>query len=128
MLKIYSAYKNLFLLSHVSFMSSLRSYFLLFYEKNSENTTLIDLKTFNHSDYKMSKRVLYNKKKLASVNTSAVGLGNSTKLFFNENLTDCNNKLIATPNWKLKRASLIHSIFIRDGVVRITKSNHNKSK
>ena len=79
-------------------MSSLRSYFLLFYEKNSENTTLIDLKTFNHSDYKMSKRVLYNKKKLASVNTSAVGLGNSTKLFFNENLTDCNNKLTATLN------------------------------
>ena len=42
---------------------------------------------------KFSKRALYNKKKLASVNTSAVGLGNITKLFISENLTDSNNKL-----------------------------------
>ena len=67
---------------------------------------------------KFSERALYNKKKLASVNTSVVGLGNSTKLFIGENLTDYNHKLAFNCR-KLKRASLNHSIFTRDGVVHI---------
>ena len=43
--------------------------------------------------HKFNKRALYNKTKLASVNTSAVGLGNSIKPFIRENLTDYNSKL-----------------------------------
>ena len=76
---------------------------------------------------KFSRRGLYNKKKLASVNTSAVSLGNSTKFFISENLTDYNNKFAFTCR-KLKRASLIHNTFTRDGVVHIMKSNHGKSE
>ena len=56
---------------------------------------------------KFNKRALYNKKEYPSVNTSAVGFGNSTKLFIRENLPDCNNKL-AFKCRKLERASLIH--------------------
>ena len=44
---------------------------------------------------KFSERALYNKKKLASINTLVVGLGNSSKLFIGENLTDHNK------NWPL---------------------------
>ena len=43
---------------------------------------------------KLSKRALYNKTKLASINTSAVGLGNSTKRFISKNLMDYNYKLV----------------------------------
>ena len=39
----------------------------------------------------ISKRVLFNTKKLASINTSGVSLGNSTKLFIGENLTSYSN-------------------------------------
>ena len=67
----------------------------------------------------------HSKQKLASVNTSAAGLGNSTKLFIRENLTDYNNKL-AFKCGKLKSASLVHSTFTRDGVVHIMKSDHSK--
>ena len=44
-------------------------------------------------NHKFSKSVLYNKKKLVSVNTSAVGLRNSTKLLMSENLTNYDTKL-----------------------------------
>ena len=42
---------------------------------------------------KISKRALNNKKKVASVKTSAVRLRNSIKFFTSKNLTDYNNKL-----------------------------------
>ena len=67
---------------------------------------------------KLSKRALYNKTKLASINTSAVGLGNSTKRFISKNLMDYNYKLVFKCR-KIKRASLIYSTFTRDGVVHI---------
>ena len=76
---------------------------------------------------KFSKRALYNKKKLASVNTSAVGLGNITKLFISENLADSNNKL-AFKCRKLERACLIHNTFTRDGVVHVMKSDRGNSE
>ena len=82
---------------------------------------------FRLCNCKCSKRDLYNKKKLTSVNASAVGLGNSTKLFVSENLTDYNNKL-AFKYRKLKRVSLIHSTFTRVGVVHIMKSDRDKSE
>ena len=76
---------------------------------------------------KFSIRALYNKKKLASVSTSAVGRGNSTKLFISENLADYHNKLAFNCR-ELKRASSIHSTFTRDGIVHIMKSDRGKSK
>ena len=76
---------------------------------------------------KFSKRALYNKKKLACGNKSTAGLRNSTRLFISDNLTDYNNKLVFKCR-QLKRASLIHSLFARDGVVHIMKSDHSTSE
>ena len=76
---------------------------------------------------KFSKTALYNKKKLASVNTSAIGLGNSTKLFISENLTNYNNNL-AFKCRKLKRAFIILNPFTRDGLGHIIKSDNGKSE
>ena len=76
---------------------------------------------------KFSKRALYDKKKLASVNTSTAGLENSYKLFISENLADYSNKL-SFKCIKLKRPSLIHSAFTRDGLIHIIKSDRDKSK
>ena len=76
---------------------------------------------------KLSKRALYNKTKLASINTSAVGLGNSTKRFISKNLMDYNYKLVFKCR-KIKRASLIYSTFTRDGVVHIMKSDCGMSE
>ena len=42
---------------------------------------------------KIREKTFYSNKKLASVNTAAFGLGNSTKLFISENLKSNNNKI-----------------------------------
>lgn len=68
---------------------------------------------------------LYNNKKLASVKASIVDLGNSTKPFISENLTDCNHKFKCR---KPKSASLTPKTFTRDRVVHIMKSNRRKSE
>ena len=65
------------------------------------------------SNREKRKRGLYNKKKLALVNTSAAGLGNNTKLFISENLMDDNKKSAFTGR-KLKRLSLIQSTLKRN--------------
>lgn len=67
---------------------------------------------------------LYNNKKLASVNASIVDLGNSTKPFISENLTDYNHKFKCR---KPKSASLTPKTFTRDRVVHIMKSDRRKS-
>ena len=66
-------------------------------------------------------------KKLAAVNTSAVGLGNSTRLFISDKLTGYNNKL-AFECEKLKKAYLIHITFTTNCVVHKMKSHHGKSE
>ena len=100
-------------------------------------------------NHKISERALYNNMKSISFNTSAVVLGNNTKFFISKNLMNYNNKLglfyVITINsssartWqnnnkrafkcrKLKRAFLIHSTFIVDGVVHLMTSYHGNSK
>ena len=50
--------------------------------KNSKKTIV------GFCNRKLSKRAPYNKKKIVSVNTSAVGLVNNTKLFISQSPTD----------------------------------------
>lgn len=74
-----------------------------------------------------SVKVPFITKKLASVNKSAVGLGNNTKLCNNEKLTEYNNKL-AFKCRKIKMVFLIHSFFARDSVIYIKKRDGVKSE
>ena len=75
---------------------------------------------------KNSKRALYVKKKLASVNIASVGLRNNTKLVISENRTDYNSKLVFKRR-TFTVASLVHSTFTKDRAVHIMKCNRGKS-
>ena len=63
------------------------------------------------------KRTLVNRKKLRSFNSESIGLPN-VKLYFNENLTECNNTM-AFSSRKLKRAPLINSTYTLNGTAHI---------
>ena len=67
---------------------------------------------------KNCKKVLFNKKKLSSVDWSKEDFTQNTKIFANENLTPMNES-IAYNCRRLKCSGLIHGCFSRDDIVRI---------
>ena len=67
---------------------------------------------------KKSKKVLFNKKKLSSLDCSKHNFKQNTKIFASENLTPMNES-IAYRCRKLRCSGLIHGCFSRDGIVRI---------
>ena len=62
--------------------------------------------------------ILFNKKKLSSIDCSTHNFMQNTKIFANENLTPMNEP-IAYNCRKLKHSGLIHGCFSRDDIVRI---------
>ena len=66
---------------------------------------------------KNCKKVLFNMKKLSSIDNSKHNFMQNTKIFANENLTPMNES-IAYNCRKLKCSGLIHGCFSRDGIVR----------
>ena len=75
---------------------------------------------------KNCKKVLFNKKKLSSVDWSKEDFTQNTKIFANENLTPMNES-IAYNCRKLKRSGLIHGYFSRDGIIRIKRQENYRS-
>ena len=67
---------------------------------------------------KNCKKVLFNKKKLSSIDCSKQNFTQNTKIFANENLTPMNES-IAYNCRRLKCSGLIHGCFSRDDIVRI---------
>ena len=67
---------------------------------------------------KNCKKVLFNKKKLGSIDYSKHDFTRNTKVFASENLTPMNES-IACNCRELKHSGLIHDCFSRDGIVRI---------
>ena len=74
---------------------------------------------------KNCKQVLFNKKKLSSVDCSKHNFTQNTKIFANENLTPTNES-IAYNCRKLKCSGLIHGCFPRDGIVRIKRQEKDR--
>ena len=71
----------------------------------------------NRTNYK---KVLFNNKKLSSIDNSKHSFTLNTKIFANENLTPMNES-IAYNCIKLKWNGLTHGCFSRDGIVRIKR-------
>ena len=67
---------------------------------------------------KNCKKVLFNKKKLISIDCSKHSFTQNIKIFAHENLTPMNES-IAYNCRKLKRSGLIYGCFLRDDIVRI---------
>ena len=74
---------------------------------------------------KNCKKVLFNKKKLGSIDCSKHNFMQNTKIFVNENLTPMNES-IAYNCRKLKCSGLIHGCFSRDGTVRIKRQEKDR--
>ena len=74
---------------------------------------------------KNCKKVLFNKKKLSSIDCSKHNFTQNTKNFANENLTPLNES-IAYNCREMKRSGLIHGCFSRDGIVRIKRREKDK--
>ena len=74
---------------------------------------------------KNCKKVLFNKKKLSSIDCSKQNFTQNTKIFANENLTPMNES-IAYNCRKLKCSGLIHGCFPRDGIVRIKRQEKDR--
>ena len=69
------------------------------------------------------KKVLFNKKKLGSIDNSKHGFTQNTKIFANESLTRINES-IAYNCRKLNLNGLTHGCFSRDGIVRIKRQEN----
>ena len=89
--------------------------------KNNSKKTIV-----RFVNRKFSKQALYNRKRLATVDKSPIGLSN-TNIFVNENLTVINNK-IAFFCRGLKRDGKIMKTYTFDGIVHICKANTSKPK
>ena len=71
---------------------------------------------------KYCKKALLNRKNFIHINSETkYNFSHNNKIFINENLTKA-NKSIAFCGRKLKRANLIYSCYVREGVVHIKKS------
>ena len=71
---------------------------------------------------KYCKKALLNRKNFIHINSETkYNFSRNNKVFINENLTKA-NKSIAFCGRKLKRANLIYSSYVREGVVHIKKS------
>ena len=64
---------------------------------------------------KSCKKALLNKKKLSNINNGKFSFNGETKLFINENQTPMNES-IAFNCRKLKRSSIIHIYYTREGI------------
>ena len=89
--------------------------------KNNSKKTIV-----RFVNRKFSKQALYNRKRLATVDKSPIGLSNAN-IFVNENLTVINNK-IAFFCRGLKRDGKIMKTYTFDGIVHICKTNTSKTK
>lgn len=75
---------------------------------------------------KYCKKALLNRKNFRLIDTEAkYNFSRNNKIFINENLTKA-NETIAYCGRKLKRANLIHSCYVREGVVYIKNTEHSK--
>ena len=75
-------------------------------------------KTIVHIEQKIYKKVLFNKKKLRSIDNSKHNFMQNTEVFAKESLTPMNES-IAYNCRKLKCSGLIQGCFLRDCIVRI---------
>ena len=89
-------------------------------DKNKSKKTII-----RFVDRKHCRKILENKKELASSDFSKYNFPVSTKTFANENLT-FKNETLAFHGRKLKREGHIFSSYTRNGVVFIKKSERSK--
>ena len=75
---------------------------------------------------KYCKKALLNRKNFMHIDSEAkYNFSRNNKIFVNESLTKANES-IAYCGRKLKRASLIYSCYVRDGVVHIKDSEHSR--
>ena len=75
---------------------------------------------------KNCEKVLFNKKKLSSIDCSKHNFTQNKKNFANENLIHMNES-IAYNYRKLKHSGLIHGCFSRDGIIRIKHREKDRS-
>ena len=96
--------------------SSFLSFYNFLVKFSDKHIVIVDV-LITISDCKCA---LVNRKKLKYFNSESIGLPNF-KLYFNENLTECNN-ILAFYGLKLKRAGLINSTYTLNDTMHILRT------